>query len=63
MERFAMKTINLCPSKCCPKLIVERTNRKSKFHIVDDDGTKITLEFEIARNLALQIFKEIGKNE
>ena len=55
-----MKTINLCAGMCCPRLIVERANGKLILHLVDDDGTKITLDSEIARNLALAIFKEIG---
>ena len=57
-----MKTINLCGggSTCCPKLVTERINGKLKFTIVDDNGTEIVLESQIARNLALAIFKEIG---
>jgi hypothetical protein len=61
MEVDAMKTINLCPTcSCCPRLVVERVNGELKLTLVDDDGTKITLDSEIARNLALAIFKEIG---
>lgn len=57
-----MKTINLCPTcSCCPKLVTERVNGELRFILVDDDGTKITLDSETARNLALAIFKEIGK--
>ncbi len=57
-----MKTLNLCNrGDCCPKLVTERTNGKLKFTLVDD-GTKIILDSETARNLALAIFKEINTN-
>ena len=56
-----MKTIELCKNKCCPKLVTERVNGELQFTLVDDDGTTIVLDAEIARNLALAIFVEIGK--
>jgi len=57
-----MKTINICGGRsCCPRLVIERTGRKLRFYIVDDDGTTIILDSEIARNLALTIFEEVGK--
>lgn len=55
------RTINLCNrGDCCPKLIVERINKKLVFTIVGDDGSQVVLDSEIARNLALAIFKEVG---
>ena len=57
-----MKTINLCsrPGGCCPKLIVTR-NKKLKFKVTDDYGGVVKLTASEARNLALNIFEEVGK--
>lgn len=56
-----MKKINLCSiCACCPKLVVTRA-RKLKYHIVDDYGGVVKLTEAEARNLALAIFKEVGK--
>lgn len=56
-----MKTINLCGGRsCCPKLIATN-NKKLKFNITDDYGGIVKLTKDEARNLALAIFKELGK--
>ena len=57
-----MKTMNLCsrPGGCCPKLITTN-NKKLKFKVTDDYGGVVKLTVDEARNLALAIFKEIGK--
>ena len=55
-----MKTKNLCnKGSCCPRLVMERTKGKLKFHLLDDD-TRITLDAETARNFALTIFHEVS---
>ena len=57
-----MKTMNLCgrSGSCCPKLI-STNNKKLKFKVTDDYGGVVKLTKDEARNLALAIFKEIGK--
>ena len=54
--------MNLCsrPGGCCPKLITIN-NKKLKFKVTDDYGGVVKLTVDEARNLALAIFKEIGK--
>ena len=54
--------MNLCsrPGGCCPKLITTN-NKKLKFKVTDDYGGVVKLTVDEARNLALAIFKEIGK--
>lgn len=57
-----MKATNLCDGRggCCPRLVMEKTSKELKFHIIDGD-VKIVLESEIARNFALTVLKEINK--
>ena len=58
-----MRTINLCGGRaCCPKLLVEKMSDGTMvYYVTDDDGGKIGLSVSEARNLALAIFKEVGK--
>ena len=56
-----MKEVNLCDRKngCCPRLAVNRSGKNLSFQLVDDDGTEIKLTKVQARNLAMEIFKEL----
>lgn len=60
-----MRTINLCGGReCCPKLLVEKmSDGTTVYYVTDDDGGKVGLSISEARNLALAIFKEVGKDE
>jgi len=57
-----MKKISLCKTcATCPTLAMHQKGKKVTFVLTDDYGGEVQLTTDEARNLALAIFKEVGK--